>query len=168
MKAKRNLILCDLTLCGCSFSIAAFIYVIKLFNVGNEFSPYSLVTKIIIALALFIGIFIYCFFLMPILIPYNYKEKNIESSLPKPDEIDINHPHFTWEWKCVDGNFWWTNSEILETPYGEWKFQRNKVFGNCRLLDPRAIMRCYGTRREVFEEFRKVKAIYSQYNQIKH
>ena len=162
MRANRKLLLCDLLLCGSSFSIAAFIYVLKLFNVGNENTPYSLGIRMAITLALFGGVFIYFFFLMPILIPCKWQRRNSHSTLRKPDEIDIAHPHLTWEWKCIDGGFWWENSDIVESPYGPWEFQRHKVFGNFRLLDPRSIMRCYGTRKEVLVEFNKVKEIYQK------
>lgn len=158
--ATRRMFLCVFNLCWISFSIASFVYVLRLFNVANE-DNYSLGLKILIALLLFVGISVFCFFFMPILIPSEYKkDAKVPEGTPKPDDIVVHHPHFTIEWKCVDGEFWWTNSDIIDTPYGQWKLQRNKFFGNFRILDSRRIMRCYGFQGEVLPEFKKIRDIY--------
>ncbi len=162
MGASRRLILHFVGLCWISFSIASCSFVMKLFCTANETMPYSIGFRILITLCLFFAVSFFCFFLMPILIPNGYKNTPRKGNLPKPDEIIVEHPHFTLEWRCVDAGFWWSDSDQIQTPYGNWKLQRNRVFGNFRLLDPRSIMRCYGCQKEVLKAFREVQKIYEE------
>ena len=108
------------------------------------------VSGIVVALAVF-GIFV-----LPLLRP-------IPKIVPipgkkTPDQIIVSHPWFTIESHCADHGVWWHTVDVCRTSYGEWKLQRNKAFGNFRILDPRHIRRSWGTQElmlRVFEELKK-------------
>ncbi len=162
VRALRRLMLWFIGSCWISFSISSFVFVLKLFSASNELMPYSFGFRVLITLLLFLGISFFCFFLMPILIPDGYQNQPRKGNIPKPDEISVDHPHLTLEWKCVDAGIWWSDSGKISTPYGDWKMQKHYYLPNYRLLDPRSIMRCWGSQTEVLKAFQEVQKYYKE------
>ena len=74
-----------------------------------------------------------------------------------PDQIIVRHPRITIEWYVLNHHNWWVTSDSVETCYGRWEMQRNKMFGNFRIVDPRNIMRCWGTQEEVIPVFNELR-----------
>ncbi|MEL6908772.1 MAG: hypothetical protein AAFO85_00985 [Cyanobacteria bacterium J06598_4] len=50
-----------------------------------------------------------------------------------------------------EGIFWHTISDI-----NGWRLQENKVFGNCRILDPQNNRKAWGGKRAILKAFEKL------------
>ena len=74
-----------------------------------------------------------------------------------PDQIVVRHPLLTIESHCADHGVWWHTVDTCQTCYGDWKLQRNKAFGNFRILDPRHIRRSWGTQEMMLPVFEELK-----------
>ena len=114
------------------------------------FSSISL--KILICL----GCALFAFFVLPVFFPP--KQIPPIRGMKTPDQIIVDHPLPTIEGLCLNNKHWWIVSDSIETCYGTWEMQRHKVFGNLRIVDPRNIVRCWGTQKMVIPVFEKIKA----------
>lgn len=59
----------------------------------------------------------------------------------------------TIEGKVMDSGFWW---DTLAQTNG-WKFQRNKVTGHGRIINPQKVRKAWGTVEEMTKSFEKVR-----------
>ena len=102
---------------------------------------------------------ILCLFYIFIILPIHLAPHSIYPipGCKTPDQIDVPQPHFTVEWYNLNHKVWWTVSDFKDTAYGRWELQRNKVFGNFRIVDPYNRTRSWGTRTELVPIFDKLK-----------
>ncbi len=56
------------------------------------------------------------------------------------------------EMKTMGGLVWWEDLANVEG----WRVQKNKLFGNCRILDPQDIRRAWGGEKAMVQAFEKL------------
>ena len=68
-----------------------------------------------------------------------------------PEKITVEHPNFTLEGYCLNHKNWWEVVDSVKVGNGIWELQRHDIMGNFhfRILDPRNVMRCWGTKKQV-------------------
>ena len=111
--------------------------------------------RVLLSVAVVFVLTFFTFFILPILcapkpVPPIPGKKT-------PDQIIVKHPHFTIEWYVLNHHNWWVTSDSVDTCYGSWEMQRNKMFGNFRIVDPRNITRCWGSQEEVIPIFNELR-----------
>jgi hypothetical protein len=140
------------------FLFVAFCYILFLFFKEN-IQKHPWITGIVL-LAIVLG---FCFFCTSIIFTICAKlmgRKVDYTPIPgmdSPDKILVDHPLWTIEWHCVDMGLWWQTSDEQDTCYGTWKLEKNRAFGNYRILDPHGFMRCWGWQRQVLPVWGKLK-----------
>ena len=112
----------------------------------------SMILRILITL----GCMLFAYFALPVFFP----PKLILPirGMKTPDQIIVDHPIPTIESHSLNNKHWWITADFVETCYGTWEMQRNKMFGNFRIIDPRNITRCWGTQKMVIPVFEKLKS----------
>lgn len=111
--------------------------------------------RILLIIAAILTLAFFAFFILPIL--WAPKPVPPIPGIKTPDQIIVKHPHFTIEWYVLNHHNWWVTSDRVDTCYGPWEMQRNKMFGNFRIVDPRNITRCWGSQEEVIPIFNELR-----------
>ena len=59
---------------------------------------------------------------------------------------------------CFNNGHWWDKAGSINTYYGQWEMQSNKILGIIyRIIDPQNKERCWGTQKMVIPIFTKLK-----------
>ena len=111
--------------------------------------------RILLIIAGIAALGFFAFFILPILLAP--KPVPPIPGIKTPDQIFVNRPHFTIEWYVLNHHNWWVTSDRVDTCYGPWEVQRNKMFGTFRIVDPRNITRCWGLQEEVIPIFNELR-----------
>lgn len=109
----------------------------------------------LLGIAVVFVIVFFTFFILPILCAP--KPVPPIPGIKTPDQIIVKHPRFTIEWYVLNHHNWWVTSDCVDTCYGQWELQRNKMFSNFRIIDPRNITRCWGSQEEVLPIFNDLR-----------
>lgn len=72
---------------------------------------------------------------------------------PIEQELMILQDKTNLELKVVDAEVWW----VVEDEVLGWKLQKNKLFGNYRILDPDSYRRAWGGKTKMRQSFKKLK-----------
>lgn len=129
------------------------IFLLVFINCIIWFFPIFKSTFLKVLIGLFSGSFAY--FVLPIFFP-----PPIIDTIPgtkTPDQIIVDHPLPTIESHCLNNKHWWRTAASIDTCYGKWEMQRNKVLGIFRIVDPRNISRSWGTQKMMISVFEKIK-----------
>ncbi len=65
---------------------------------------------------------------------------------------NLDSPMLNIETSTMGGQVFWTN---LANVNG-WRLQKNKIFGNCRILDPNDVRKAWGGEKAMLNAFKKL------------